>query len=291
MSKKKKKRRIKWGNVLILVVSFGLIIGLFGWGCTKLYFRIFPTTHMQVEKAWEETDMDDSKKELIQELTKDAPYSESALKIIKNYDSYSKEIIEYGITDTDRLDFVADYPEKKGTDYDGDLSDEDISNRVPKLLQWDTRWGYQNYGDDIIAITGCAPTCLAMVLYYFLHDAEITPAVIANDSMSLGLYERGAGTSWQIFHVIASAVGIGCYQNDDVTASVIKDELKGGNKIIMSMNPGDFTATGHFIVLAGINDDGTIEVHDPNSKKRTEKPWKANVLAEQARAMFVFYEK
>ncbi|MBQ0064739.1 MAG: C39 family peptidase [Firmicutes bacterium] len=290
MAKKRKKRKgIRWGRILVLLVILSLVLGLLGWGCTKVYFHFFPTLQMQVEQAWEETDMDKDTKKTIKKLTKDDPYSEAALRIIKNYSDYSSEIFEYGLKDTDRLEYVSLYPEKLGTEYDGDLGELDITHDVPKLIQWDTRWGYQYYGDDTIAIAGCAPTCMAMILYHFIEDIEFTPAVLANDAMTLGLYEYGAGTSWSFFNVVANAVEIGCYQDDNVTASSIKENLKAGNKLILSMNPGDFTATGHFIVAAGINDDGTIDVHDPNSKKRTEKHWDAKVLAEQARAMFVFY--
>ena len=49
--------------------------------------------------------------------------------------------------------------------------------------------------------------------------------------------------------------------------SIIFSELEKGHPIICSMCPGDFTTTGHFIVLAGTK-YGKIQVNDPNSKKQ-----------------------
>ena len=52
--------------------------------------------------------------------------------------------------------------------------------------------------------------------------------------------------------------------------------------------PGDFTSSGHFIVLAGLADDGSVIVHDPNSIKRSEKTWDAQQIADQTAQMWVY---
>ena len=53
----------------------------------------------------------------------------------------------------------------------------------------------------------------------------------------------------------------------------IRQQLEQGNPIICAMGPGDFTTQGHFLVLVGENDDGTIKLHDPNSRKNSESSW------------------
>ena len=48
--------------------------------------------------------------------------------------------------------------------------------------------------------------------------------------------------------------------------------LEVGNPIICVMGPGDFTSSGHFIVLTGV-EDGLLTVNDPNSYARSEQLW------------------
>ena len=53
------------------------------------------------------------------------------------------------------------------------------------------------------------------------------------------------------------------------TAQAVASALAAGKVVICSVVPGDFTTVGHFIVLAGLTDDGQVEVHDPNSAERS----------------------
>ena len=52
------------------------------------------------------------------------------------------------------------------------------------------------------------------------------------------------------------------------------------------MGPGDFTTTGHFIVLSGC-EDGLIKINDPNSYANSEKLWSYEEIADQIRNLWV----
>lgn len=52
------------------------------------------------------------------------------------------------------------------------------------------------------------------------------------------------------------------------------------------MGQGDFTKTGHFIVLAGLKEDGIV-VRDPNSKERSNKIWTYDELEGQIQNLWV----
>lgn len=67
----------------------------------------------------------------------------------------------------------------------------------------------------------------------------------------------------------------------------IYSALENGHPIICSMKPGDFTTTGHFIVLTGI-EDGRIRVNDPNSRIRSEKLWDYSTLEYQISNLWEF---
>jgi hypothetical protein len=54
------------------------------------------------------------------------------------------------------------------------------------------------------------------------------------------------------------------------------------------MSPGDFTKTGHFIVLTGIDSNGKIIVNDPNSPKNSNKHWDVNTLVSQMKGVWKY---
>ena len=70
-----------------------------------------------------------------------------------------------------------------------------------------------------------------------------------------------------IFAACASQRNIGC-RYIGLSAGNIANELSAGHPVILSMGPGTFTKSGHFIVLTGINEDGTVTVNDPNDNSK-----------------------
>jgi hypothetical protein len=54
------------------------------------------------------------------------------------------------------------------------------------------------------------------------------------------------------------------------------------------MKPGDFTTTGHFIVLTGLTEEGTLNVNDPNSIARSEKNWDVDTVISQVKAAWSY---
>ena len=85
----------------------------------------------------------------------------------------------------------------------------------------------------------------------------------------------------------AQALGLASWE---VAASAddVRAELEAGNPIICSVRPGDFTTTGHFIVLAGIADDGQVIVHDPNSAERSGRTWDLERVLSQCANLWAF---
>ena len=60
-----------------------------------------------------------------------------------------------------------------------DTIGEVAAGEIPLLLQWDERWGYSVYGDNMIAVNGCGPTAVAMVVSGLLCDPSVTPYKVA----------------------------------------------------------------------------------------------------------------
>lgn len=205
--------------------------------------------------------------------------------ILMNREQYPDELVDLVRGNEEAADFVLDYPEKKDlppAETVGDLTPDEI----PLLLQWDERWGYGLYGDKMIAVNGCGPTAVAMVAAGLTGDNTITPYEVARYSADNGYYAGDSGTSWTLMTEGAAHFGI-CGVELGLDESAVFSELEAGHPIICSMRPGDFTTTGHFIVLTGV-EDGKIRVNDPNSRKRSEKLWDYDRLEYQINNLWVF---
>ncbi len=149
------------------------------------------------------------------------------------------------------------------------------------------QYNYSNpYGDGTIANCGCGPTSMAMVLTYLLGET-VDPVEASNWSTKHGGYCPGSGTYWSYFPQISEAYGVECNQMGASTNNIV-EQLKAGKTVIMSMGPGHFTNGGHFIVLRGIADDGSIIVADPASEKRSQQTWSASLIASEAKGMWAF---
>lgn len=182
-------------------------------------------------------------------------------------------------------DFVLNYPLNKDKDLKIDLSGEKNSENVPLLLQWDERWGYNQYAGGLMGLTGCGPTCLSMVSIYLLNDDKYTPEYVAEFSEKNGYSVKGNGSSWGLISDGGRMLGLDVIEIPLDENRIIRN-LEVGNPIICIMGPGSFTTTGHFIVMTEYV-DGKIRVNDPNSKSRSEKLWDLSDIKDQIRNLWV----
>ena len=184
-------------------------------------------------------------------------------------------------------DFVDSYAEYQDTKFDMDISDEIVEGEIPLFIQWDKRWGYCMYGNDFFGVNGCGPTCLAMVVCGLTNDSEYNPYDIAMFSMSNDYYISGQGTSWNLMTEGARNLGL-TVESGNITQWYIEHNLSSQSPMICSMEPGDFTYTGHFIVLTGIDEDGKIIVNDPNSYINSKKHWEISDLLPQIKSIWCY---
>ena len=205
--------------------------------------------------------------------------------VVAHKDQYPEELIELLENNAETADFVLGYPEKKDTAPAETIGDV-TQGEIPLLLQWDERWGYAYYADDMIAVNGCGPTAIAMVAAGLTGDNTVTPYKVAQFSAGNGYYAGDSGTSWTLMTDGAQQFGI--YGEEmGLSEDEVFSALENGHPIICSMRPGDFTTTGHFIVLTGI-EDGKIRVNDPNSRVRSEKLWDYSRLEYQINNLWVY---
>lgn len=200
-----------------------------------------------------------------------------------SYGEYPQSLIDLYERNPETKDFVLNYPFRKDTG--ADLSVWKGSRTVPLFLQWDPMWGYEKYGKGFIAETGCGPTCLAMVGYYLTGDENMNPRQVARFAQENGYYSRGSGSSWTLISEGSEGLGLKATEIPLVKKKMV-DALEAGKPIICAMREGDFTTTGHYIVLRGVK-DGEFQVNDPNSVVNSEKLWSYEQIEGQIRNLWV----
>lgn len=198
---------------------------------------------------------------------------------------WPEELLELLEKNPDAEEFVLNYPLKKDQNFEIDLSEYEHTDSVPLFFQWDERWGYTIYGSNVMGLTGCGPTCLSMVCVYLLQDATYTPRYIAEFAEENGYYVEGSGSAWTLISEGGETLGLEVTELPLNKNRIIKN-LEQGNPIICIMGPGDFTTTGHFIVLAGC-EDGKLVVNDPNSKTNSERLWSYEEIKGQIKNLWV----
>ena len=213
--------------------------------------------------------------------------------ILINLKEYRESILNLAVTNLETLDFVLDYPRNKTIDEQtGEITDEELDQGIPQLQQWDKRWGYVNYGSDCIAISGCGPTCLSMVVSGLKQDKTVTPAYVAQFSLFHNYYSADYGSSWKLMSTGAEELGLKVHNDLSAgsarLAEKVVDVLRKGDPVIASMKPGDFTTAGHFIVLTGVTQDGKLLIHDPNSISRSSKQWEPQTVCSQIKAVWYY---
>jgi len=168
-------------------------------------------------------------------------------------------------------DFVKGYL-TAGKTAAGGISDEEKAQDFPLFIQWDKRWGYVPYGKNgNIGISGCGPTCMSMVIFALTRDETATPDALAAFSLENGYYMEGEGTAWLFMKDAAREYGLTARELG-LDEALIRQYLDNGNPVICAMRPGDFTATGHFIVIYGYDEKGFL-INDPNSRERSGRHW------------------
>lgn len=153
-------------------------------------------------------------------------------------------------------------------------------------LQTDTRWKNHDYSakgeKKTIGSAGCGPTAAAMVIAT-LQDKNVTPVTTALWSMAHAYKALNQGTYYSYFVPQMSAYGITCKRlntsnlygkSSSAAHTEALNALKNGDWVIACMGKGNWTSSGHFILLYGY-ENGYVYINDPASTKaaRVKNTW------------------
>lgn len=151
-------------------------------------------------------------------------------------------------------------------------------NKRPVIYkQYDPRWAkkpYQVPGEKTtIQKSGCGPTCAAMLIET-ITGKSFTPEEACAWSLEHGYKALKQGTYYSYFKPQFAAFGISCnqlswintygkpeHENHEMAFSMLKE----GYYLIALMGKGQWTSSGHYVVVWW--EDGKVRINDPASSK------------------------
>ena len=159
--------------------------------------------------------------------------------------------------------------------------------RVPLIMQWDYRWGFNRYGGGPAGLTACAPTCMTMIGLGLTGKETYTVPAMCSYSEGKGYWVSGQGTSWSLVTDAFPDDPITC-QQISVDEGSIASALNAGNPVLINVGVGKFSAVGHFMVLTGVDKDGNFILNDPNNLENSSKTWAWADLASEIQAAWTY---
>lgn len=305
---KKNAERINFKRLGLLIIGIVLVAVLVATGIDMLKHKLGTSTPTKTTtKTSSKTSTSTSKTKSTETASKTATKEEKIKKleaikgklnsqeaerldyIIKNIDSYPDTLIDLVARNHETVDFVYSYKDREK--YNNRKLSADINSSyyvdgdVPLFLQWDRRWGYRIYGKEMIGLSGCGPTSLAMVIRHFDSDSTVNPYDVAKYSQDNGYVSADNFTSWKLFETGLSKYGL---ESQDVipVEAKMKKALDDNKILIVSVKPGTFTERGHIIVIKGYNKNGDFLINDPNSIVNTNKTWSFDELKSEIRKIW-----
>lgn len=232
--------------------------------------------------------------ELTAQLVQAAEGSDDAAWIAAHPGAYTvdgsevqRKLLKLAATEPESLPFVRAFPERYPSNAGEPSGGEKSQGGAPLLYQWDQRWGSTVYSSTAFALTGCCPTSLAMVYQGLTGKTDLSPYDMGVRANEGGYETEFDGTDALFLLNEAPALGLSCTQID-VDADALAAALADGGLVICNVGPGDFTEAGHFFVISGLNDDGTLTINDPYSAVRSAKAWDASQVLGQTLSLFAY---
>ena len=204
--------------------------------------------------------------------------------VYENEEFYPIELILSGAGNPEMADFLYGFLLSDGT-ITGGFTDAEQPEDYPLFLQFDPRWGYLPYGSGgNVGSSGCGPTCLSMAVFYLTGNRDCTPGVVAQFSLDNEYYVDGIGTKWSLLTDYPKQFGLTSYQLPWTEANM-KAELDKGRLLICSAKPGNFTSSGHFILIHGYDENG-FKINDPKCVYRSGLSWTYDEIKNDFKAMW-----
>jgi len=173
-------------------------------------------------------------------------------------------------------------------------------NKKPvSYLQTDSRWANISYSvpgeSTTIGKSGCGPTSAAMLLATLTGDTSINPKTECKWALEHGYKALKSGTYYGYFVPAFKRYGLMCrwlnaaniYGNaSSAYHAQAKAALDNGHYVIACMGKGNWTSSGHYVVVYGIDRD-TVYINDPASTKKARVEGSYSMFKKQVKYYWV----
>lgn len=231
--------------------------------------------------------------ELAAQLVKAAETSDDVAWIAAHPDAYAGDgeavrhkLLKLAAVEPEAVPFVRTFPDA----YPAESAlgtDDPASGEVPRLYQWDSRWGSTVYSSTAFALTGCCPTSLSMVYQGLTGKGDLSPYDMGKRASDGGYETTFDGTDATFLVNEAASLGLSC-EALAADADSVRSALEGGAVLICNVGPGDFTDNGHFFVITGIDDEGNLVINDPYSAERSNRAWVVDTVLGQTIGLWAY---
>ena len=168
-------------------------------------------------------------------------------------------------------------------------------NKQPvSYLQTDPRWGSLDYSapgeKTTIAASGCGPTAMAMVLATWA-DPSVNPKTECAWALAHGYKAPRQGTYYGYFEPAGARYGLRVTRlnyaslygkSTSAYHAQARDALDRGELVIACMGPGNWTRSGHYVLVWKIEGD-TIYINDPASTKAARTKGSYSLFRQQVK--------
>lgn len=165
-------------------------------------------------------------------------------------------------------------------------------------LQTDPRWANRDYSapgeKTTIGKSGCGPTSMAMVLATWV-DPLVNPKTECAWALAHGHKAPHQGTYYGYFEKAGERYGLkvtrlnysSLYKNSNSSLHArAKQEIEKGNLVIACMGPGNWTSSGHYVLVWNIIGD-VIYINDPASTKTVRTKGSYSLFKKQVKYYWV----
>jgi hypothetical protein len=204
--------------------------------------------------------------------------------IAANADRYpSERMLELAIDEPAAVGFVRAYPDasKSAQSY----ADTVTQGTYPQLTQFDSRWGNVDYGGLPLGVTGSGPTCLSIAYMGLTGSGDKTPADVAQVATDAGCASGDSGTTGTFFVDKASDLGLSS-SSLSVDTTSLTGALKDGKVVICLVKSGSLTSETHYVLVTGLNENGTANVWDPSSTEVGSHEWSCDTIVSASEALY-----
>lgn len=167
--------------------------------------------------------------------------------VIDNCEIYPEDILKMLSRNLDMLNFVLEYPEKVGQVFAETVGEVEVGE-VPLLLQYDQRWGYGDYGNSSVAVSGCGPACLygeQRCDYIMVSGGEVSGALLGDLLTNFEFEPSWTLDTW--FLAIFNGTGINggniTPSGDSITGAAVYRLKKGDRRLQLVANVGIGSST------------------------------------------------